>query len=636
MKQTTTQTTDAHTIAITHYAGGVWRCLAATTRESTPGITDASTMRSADDVQVWLSAHGVSRVINVLPSSATVCRTCTLPDVAPDELDQALELQAEAHLTSTVPEHRQALVVLDPAEGETNRMGLMVGWPETCDCDTPDTVLPVTHAPDIAALAALIGAARPAAPLLWLDRANGSIAFALSHANGVSFRATTEDLSDRVEAGQAVSVQLAETAMNARHSAEFVQEITSQVRSTIESNHDDTLLMLPDEIVKHNAQRLDHASTDPAWWSTYGIAAGVLLAHTDQLGTLTDLVDEAMEESPSLVDATLDRLSSPTFGAGVLVAAVLLLMVGPTVASGIRLSLLKMKYPDIEAQMRALDTTERRDEIYGVLYEDGVSVSKVLGDLANCTPLAANLVSIRIQDRQLSFQGSALPDGGRSGQEVIIELVNNMQSSGVFSNVDPTWGDPNYLGQYEFTVTAEIESPFTIADFDEEQDFSIWTATDRKYGTSFEAAKKRGMPDPDDTALPAADAGTGSTDLPRELATSTSADPRATPIPTASRNTRPHTPSRSAGGRDEPQSSSDMETRGDTATDYAVPPPLTEAELIAMTELEVGQRLNDVARARSRNLDEVTEARLRDEFSMLMDRKRQLRSAALEQASKDD
>ncbi len=56
-------------------------------------------------------------MLGVLPASAVICRTCTLPDAAQDQLEQALALQAEAHLLNEMPDHRQARAVLPMATG---------------------------------------------------------------------------------------------------------------------------------------------------------------------------------------------------------------------------------------------------------------------------------------------------------------------------------------------------------------------------------------------------------------------------------------------------------------------------------------------------------------------------------------
>jgi len=97
------------TVAVLHCTGSVLRGLV-----GTPGANPTVTAWqefSADDAErigAWLDEYGATSVIGVLPAAAVVCRTCTLPDVPPAQLEQALALQAEAHLLAEVPEHRRA------------------------------------------------------------------------------------------------------------------------------------------------------------------------------------------------------------------------------------------------------------------------------------------------------------------------------------------------------------------------------------------------------------------------------------------------------------------------------------------------------------------------------------------------
>lgn len=643
MKHNTTITTDSNMLAITHHADETWRCLAVTMRNDVPEIVDASTFRDQDGLNVWLSKHSVSRVINVLPASSIICRTCLLPDVAPDQLEMALQLQAEAHLAGLAAAHRQSMNVLHPAEGETSRIGLIVAWPETGAFECPSTELPVTHAPDIAALAALINGDRPTEPLVWLDRRTGSIALALSHANGVSFRATTDDISERDEAQESVGQILAETAMNAQHTTGFVKSVVESVRSAIATSQDRTLLLLPHELIDRAVTKIDGARSDTAWWSTYGIAAGVLLATTDELASMTELVEEMPQESPSILDSTVQTLSRPRTGALLLLVAVLLLIFGPLVANGARVVLLRWKYPELAGQMAALDTLEKKYEIYKQLEETGWSVSKVLGDLANCTPMSAKIETIRLTgtgvDRTISVQGYALPEGQLSGQAIISQMSERMSASRVFTTVDPEWGDPDFMGKYEFTVTAKVTAPYRDGQYEPADDFAVWTATDRKYGTSLDEALARLKPAKSESeSTMVANAGA---DVPMEIDGNSEGgaipelqggSPSSSSSSSSSRPGGGGRPSRpqlrgtgGGGGHGEVKNQSDQGERPVTGGGAVqVPPALTEQQIQTMSEAEVKNALRLIAEAQKRrsDLDEETLTRFRAESKMLFDQLR--------------
>src|SRR5262245_33472791 len=88
-------------------------------------------------IDSWLDEQRASQVLCVLPASCVICRNCSLPDAQADQLDQALRLQAEAHLLGMAPPHRLAMAVLPSAAGETSRNGLIMAWPETAEFSAP-------------------------------------------------------------------------------------------------------------------------------------------------------------------------------------------------------------------------------------------------------------------------------------------------------------------------------------------------------------------------------------------------------------------------------------------------------------------------------------------------------------------
>src|SRR5690606_13406464 len=145
-----------------HRTGSIWRGIIANTRGDRPVILGtrefaADQITRLDD---WLNQHTVGSVLCVLPAGTVICRNCSLPEAEPDQLNQALRLQAEAHLLGIAPPHRLAMAVLDSAPGETSRSGIILAWPENAAFDPPPTVRPITFTPDIASLAALLDGER--------------------------------------------------------------------------------------------------------------------------------------------------------------------------------------------------------------------------------------------------------------------------------------------------------------------------------------------------------------------------------------------------------------------------------------------------------------------------------------------
>ena len=81
-----------------HRAGDTWRILIAKTAGIRPAVLDIRDVDAHETERLddWFDEHHVGQVLVVLPASAVVCRTCTLPDTDPEQLALALDLQAEA------------------------------------------------------------------------------------------------------------------------------------------------------------------------------------------------------------------------------------------------------------------------------------------------------------------------------------------------------------------------------------------------------------------------------------------------------------------------------------------------------------------------------------------------------------
>ncbi|MEM7228105.1 MAG: hypothetical protein AAF432_04740 [Planctomycetota bacterium] len=624
MKTTTpTITTDTNMMAITHYAGEMWRALLVNTKGGMTQIIDSATFREDAALENWLRRHAVSRVTNVLPGASVICRTCMLPDLPADQLDQALHLQAEAHLLGLAPPHRQGMAVLDSAADETNRIGLIAAWPESVRARTPDIDVPITHAPDVAAIASIIDGNRPPNPILWVDRTNHSLTLALSHANGVSFRAVNEDIENREDAQQIIGQTLAETALNAQHTPEFVESIVNEAQQRLATLTDDTLLHVPAELLEMATNKLDGAHSDPKWWSTYGIAAGILLAQRTQLAPLAEMIDEMPEEHPSVIDRFVHRFSNPRVATLTVLAALIVLMFGPVVTHGLRLFILDKRHDQLDVQMASLEHLEDQRDMYEELEESGWSTTKVLADLANCTPTQIKIESIRLSgaDRTITILGRALPEGNTTGPQFLDQMVEWMEASRVFRVTNHSFDNPNYAGIYEVTIDAEVRRAYKVTPYESERDFAKWTYQQRKYGVTFEEAMA------DDAPGSAGSTASGPTDLTSaqvgegldEMLGSDRPSGRDPSPPRNTNRSRPRGGSSGGSGGDVVGSGDPDKRDTEGVGVIEIPPPITEAQVEAMSVTEVREALAKIAKAKqSLNIDDETRERVNGEFRMLM------------------
>lgn len=488
MSKTAAIQLDPAVLAILHRTGTVWRVMLVSTRGAQPSViaTREFTADQANRIEAWLDEHQASQVLCVLPSSCVICRNCSLPDASADQLDQALRLQAEAHLLGMAPPHRLAMAVLPSAKGETNRNGLILAWPESAEFTPPvNGTRPVTFVPDIAAIAALLNGSRPPQPLLWLDRSDGSMAMALSHAAGAVFRGTHEEGESGDAWTRAVGRMVAETGMSVGHTGPFIESTIRQAQSHASSvGPQRAALFVPAEAISSAASQAQGVSTENSWWSQWGVAVGALLARTGPLSSLTQLRAAAPVELPSRVRTALAALSRPATAARLAVACVLILAVGPLLFSALRLGLLSLRYGDLDKELEAVKTYKAQAAIYAELQTQHVwPMTKLLGDIVSNAPVGIELEVIKVDGgNTFAVSGTSRSIDGKSPAEIVAQMQENLRSSRQFEDVVLNWGQGNNMGVYKFDLSAKVAKPYKLVSYDTDRDYKLWTLQMRQAG----------------------------------------------------------------------------------------------------------------------------------------------------------
>ncbi len=636
------ESTNGHStgiIAILQRAGREWRGLVADTNRDAPRILAWETF---DDTRVgriadWIAKHDAERVVGVLPASAVVCRTCSLPDTNALQLQQALELQAEAHLIGTAPAHRQAIAVLENAPDETSRTGIMLSWPQAAAFELPATGLNTTYASDIAGLAALLDGHRPEQPLLWLDRSDGSVALVITHAGGAAFRAARE-LAD-TEHGwiDRVSAVLAETALDAGHTAGFTESLVQSLSRSLAGFEASTAeLCAPEEIIQSAQRRVRGAPSKTDWWQTFGVMVGVLLAGTNQLAPLTQLRRDAPIEKPSAVQRILGAMSNKKTAVRIVIACLAILVIWPLASARLRLFALEVRFADIKDHVKAAAQNETRFEMYRALEKHAWPMTKLLSDLACNTPrgIELQLIDLKHEGNVFSVSGTTKPHQSRSAQEVVAQMQQNLRASGIFTEIYYSWGDRNNFGAYEFTLSGKVAHPYRTYDYPLELDFAEWSLADRLYGSDSPPAQAQSNQSPLGTETPANETVAANDDPENDpVIEPEDAEQEPDTLVSAKNGRRPagarpprsiprNTPNFIPG--DSPLPRGDKRSRGAAApASQNVPEPLSEGQVNAMTLPEVDEALGLVATALQRSHpNEATRDRLRTEFKLLWERKR--------------
>lgn len=655
MSSKTKKQNDPSVYAVLHHTGRVWRGLVVRNgmgrdSHSPPAILASRefAMSMAGRIETWLDEHSVSEVMCVLPSSAVICRTCPLPDAPMEQLEAALRLQAEAHLLGIAPPHRLGMAVLEKSPGETARSGIILAWPESAAVDLPPTSRPVTFTPDIAAIAAMIDGHRPTQPMLWLDRASGSVAMALSHASGVSFRSLREDDDDSEAWKTSIGRALAETGLNAGHTPDFIQAVVNATRERLDGiAADECALLVPDEVVERSKARFTGAGSDATWWGQFGIAAGAVLVRTGPLTSLSQLRESAPAESPSRVRNAVQAMSTPKMAMRLAVACVLFMMFGPLAINWARMTVLELRFADIDTKLRLVNDARDSLIVYRELGDNAWPMTKILADIACNTPEGVELDSIRINPGgTFVVRGRALPHGGLTATGVVVAMQENLRETGMFADVTVSWGDSDAFGNYDFDIAARLLRPYHRFSYPEERDFGRLTLAERLYGprvregtTGTAAAppdREESFGDPRDSRMaagPAESQDSGFEAIPdggldRSADASAPEDPYAELYnPTADRGGFDRPSARSMSGSIGGDAGTRESVRGQSGLPASqdIPAPMTEEQIRAMSEAEVLDMLIRVGHARraarARN-DEELEQRLQREFDWLMARRR--------------
>ncbi len=613
MKKIAQPTTDPQVLAIIHRAGRSWRGLIASTKAPTPAVVaskefSTDTLNRFDD---WLNEHQAASVLCVLPSSAVICRTVPLPDASQAQLEQALNLQAEAHLLGIAPPHRLAMAILPNAPGETSRTGLVLAWPEAAAFSAPPTSRPVTFVPDVAALAAILNGQRPDEILMWLDRVDGSVALAITHSAGAVFRAVREDSQSPDDWQRNIARIAAETGLSVGHTGAFIDQLAQDAQRKAGSlGVNDARLFLPQHLIAAAASRAQGFTADQNWWSQFGISAGALLARTGPLAALTRLQDSAPVVTPSRVRSAMEKLSKPRFAVTVITACVLILMFGPLAVSALRLVILKVRFGELKDEVRAAVESKNQLAVYTELEKQKIwPMTKLLADITANTPLGIELETIRIEaGKDFAVGGTALANDGHTPAQLVAAMQENFSRGGVFNDVAVNSGKTDNLGRYKFDLSAKVIKPYVLIKLGEDRDFAKNPLKDRLYGKP--AAEKASPPDENTgtIAVAAADPPTDFDSPPDRPGTE---NPDFTPPDSL--------PSRgnSSGAGINPG----MPGEGPgTVSPSLPPPPLNEEQIKVMSRAELKDALGKVAKARlNKALDKDVQTRLKQEQDLIME-----------------
>jgi hypothetical protein len=404
------------------------------------------------------------------------------------------------------------------------------------------------------------------------------------------------------------------------------------------------------------------ADEGPEWWRGWAIPLAALVVACGPLAELSRMRRYEQRAAPSGVERFIERYSQPSRALRVASLAFVVMAAAPVGAAWLRTKVLEWKMPEAPAKFELVQReVEHRIALYGEVAKRTLPVTKILGDLACCTPDGIEIESIQLSPTQgVTLRGIAKAVDDKSAAQTVNEMARLLDASGVFDKTHWRWNQPDGRGIFKFDMDALVVRPTYEFKPDEKLDWSVKTLAQRKYGTAADDAEaSTGSPagggDPTMAAATGTSrpVGTASGDRGAANAASTSGDGGRTAAPsqpttvassetnsdTASSGAAAPTPARGIGRRETTTPGTDAAGTdtakpatagsgagaggGPAATAQAnirVPDAFTDEQLAAMSKEEARTLLSDISKARRReDLDADTRKRLQDDFSRILE-----------------
>lgn len=640
--------TDPNLLAICRHEAAGWRVIVIKENGDRGSLDGHFVVGTDAECSSRLEAAKVSRILVVLPSTSYLTRTIKLPNATGDQLQSALRLEAESRYLGTIPDHRVGMAIL--GEHTTNPVGLVTSWPESVDAEVPalasDHNVEMQWAPELASLVTAAGLDAPFSALF--DEETGSLATIVNSGTGPRFRSTR----NQVERGQLkdlVRTLVAETLINEDlDPAEVAQRADAAAASiSAKDGNGKQILILPQDADDRLLRRINGAENllsqpDADSWR---ILLGIFAARFGPVAPLTEMRKNEKDEHPTFISKISNQLSDGRTAVGVVTLAIILIILTPILASGLRLMIVKGKFDDVEAYEASIRRTENLIEVYRSLDKQAWSMTKLLGDLSNCMPEAIEVSSITLNHGEpVSINGLAKTADDADGTDAVLEFAQRLRQTMVFEEVWHTIDDADGRGVREFNITAEVRNQSKTVQFSEEDDYAVSSFSERRWGPVDEDGYLIGEGGGSSTT-PARTADSGTTPAPeREEITNEDADEKVATEESSDRR-QPDRPERTArasssdnddeGGSSRTRSRydrgsssgarSEAKTRGSGRPGPPpIPDPISAEEIKAMNRAEALMNLSKVGEARNQpGIDEEVKTRLKAEFDLLMQRVRE-------------
>jgi hypothetical protein len=408
------------------------------------------------------------------------------------------------------------------------------------------------------------------------------------------------------------------------------------------------------------------ADTQGNWWNDWAILLGATVIATGPLAELARLkrVEEGVKTSR--LELLVKRYSDPARALRACVAGFLIIGIAPIAFAWMRSAIIQWKMPEEPAVFeRSQKAIDQRISHYRELGKRTLPVTKLLGDLACCTPDGIEIESIQLSGTQgISIRGVSKAKSDIYAENLVTEMASNMDASGVFEKSRPRFDAGDGRGILKFDIEAPIVRPTLASQYPETRDWAKTTLAQRKYGKPGEDEEAGGGSSSASTSTTTREDAPASTTRNEQVATESGGD-EASETDVASSDTESGSSRRSSGASSvggpargiarrpssEAAGANGASTGANTGAgagagtgagaapatmpsgagagggpaaaalaNAQVPPTFTDEELRAMTRDQARGLLSDFAKAKGRaDLDEATRKRLQTDFTRILD-----------------
>ena len=459
-------------------------------RGARPTVVESREFDGMSSLFSWVDVLHCADVRMLLPAASTIVRQTTLPAAVPSQMQAALRLQAEGMFLGSVPSNRLGLGVL-PGGDDAERQGLIIAWPVPSSGELESGLSAkqeklVRYLPEMAAMIVL---ATGDLPSVSADREVGSVAISMRGRKGLVLRAARESVGNDGETAwdSGVRSAIAETVLNAGIDASRMQETIARTEATRRTSGTRTTMLDPG-VRSALAESLDvkvaAAESDSEWWNDWAVLLAGAVISCGPLAELAQLrrVEEGVKTSR--LEVLVKRYSEPSRALRVCVAGFAIVALAPIAFAWVRSAVIQWKMPEEAAVFeRNQRTIEQRISHYRELGRRTLPVTKILGDLACCTPDGIEIEQIQLSGTQgVSVRGVSKAKSDIFAENLVTEMASNMDASGVFEKSRPRFDAGDGRGILKFDIEAPIVRPTLESQYPETRDWAKATLAQRKYG----------------------------------------------------------------------------------------------------------------------------------------------------------